>query len=82
MKLFNAALNRANIAAEIQGFLGSIMDVLLKFIVILAAAAVIGFDLTALVGILAAAGFCCGIGASRFFGQLRFWNYHNGFSPL
>ncbi|MEM8908894.1 MAG: mechanosensitive ion channel domain-containing protein [Bacteroidota bacterium] len=60
-KIFELTLNRANFAPEITSFLSSIFDVALKVFILLIVAGVLGFELTALVGILAAAGFAVGM---------------------
>lgn len=60
-QVFEMTLGRANFAPEITSFLGSIFDVALKTMVVLMVAGTLGFELTALVGILAAAGFAVGM---------------------
>lgn len=60
-KLVQRAFSKANFAPEVQSFLGSIIDIILKVGVILFAAGTLGFELTSLVAILAAAGFAVGM---------------------
>lgn len=59
--LSRSGLEKANFAPEITPFLVSLVDVMLKVLIILVAAGIIGFDTTALVGVLAAAGFAVGL---------------------
>lgn len=60
-KLFQMTMGRANFAPEVTSFLSSIFDVALKILILLIVAGILGFELTALVGILAAAGFAVGM---------------------
>ena len=68
-KLFEIALEKAKMDLEIRDFLGSIINAVLKFIVILAAAAMIGFDVSALLGVFAAAAFAIGLALQGFLGN-------------
>ncbi|MEL6926845.1 MAG: mechanosensitive ion channel family protein, partial [Bacteroidota bacterium] len=69
MKLFDMGLKKASLAVEVQGFLSSIIDVILKFVVILAAAAMLGFNISALLGVFAAAAFAIGLALQGFLGN-------------
>jgi len=60
-KLIVAAMKKANLSLEVTGFLTSLTNALLKAVVILAAASCIGFEITALLGVLAAASFAVGL---------------------
>lgn len=59
--LFELTMGKAKFAPEVTSFLSSIFDVSLKVLVLLIVAGTLGFELTALVGILAAAGFAVGM---------------------
>ncbi len=67
--LISAALVRANIAQEISSFLTSLLDIAMKFVVILLAASMIGFNASSLVAVLAAAGFAVGLALQGFLGN-------------
>ncbi|MCP9766138.1 mechanosensitive ion channel family protein [Lacihabitans soyangensis] len=54
-------LKRSNFSPEITSFLGSMFGIALKIAVLLMAAGIAGFDTSALVGMLAAAGFAVGL---------------------
>lgn len=54
-------LKRSNFSPEITSFLGSIFGIALKIAILLMAASIAGFDTSALVGMLAAAGFAVGL---------------------
>lgn len=54
-------LKRSNFSPEITSFLGSMFGIALKIAVLLMSAGIAGFDTSALVGILAAAGFAVGL---------------------
>ncbi len=60
-KIFQLSLTKANFAQEITSFLGSLVDMALKVMLLLMVAGVLGFELTSLVAILAAAGFAVGM---------------------
>lgn len=68
-RLISIALEKAKMDLEVRDFLGSIINVILKFIVILAAAAMIGFDVSALLGVFAAAAFAIGLALQGFLGN-------------
>ena len=67
--LINTTLNKANISPEIGTFLSSILDIFMKFIVVLIAASVLGFEVSSLVAVLAAAGFAVGLALQGFLGN-------------
>ncbi len=67
--IITKALDAANVGPEISGFLGSILNLLAKFIVILVAASIIGFKASSLLGILAAAAFAVGMALQGFLGN-------------
>lgn len=60
LKLMAAALDRASVSRDLIPFLMSLSGVAMKLFVILAAAGVMGWEMGALVGVLAAAGFAVG----------------------
>jgi small conductance mechanosensitive channel len=60
-KLVIARLKRSNFSPEITSFLGSMFGISLKVVVVLVAAGMAGFDTSALVGMVAAAGFAVGL---------------------
>lgn len=63
------SLEKSGVAPEIGGFLGSILEIAMKFIVILFAAGMIGFEVSSLLGVLAAAGFAIGLALQGFLGN-------------
>jgi small conductance mechanosensitive channel len=67
--LISASLEKAGIAKEISSFLESILDITFKFIVLLVAASMFGFEVSSLVGVLAAAGFAVGLALQGFLGN-------------
>jgi len=62
-------LEKANMGIEITDFLSSLFDILLKAIVFLFAASFIGFEISTLLGVLAAAGFAVGLALQGFLGN-------------
>jgi len=68
-KVLNLALEKAKLEQEISDFLGSVIDIVLKLAVVLIAAGIIGVELTALIGLLAAAGFAVGLALQGFLGN-------------
>ncbi|MBK9509231.1 MAG: hypothetical protein IPO04_07025 [Cytophagaceae bacterium] len=60
-KLVVGRLKRSSFSPEITSFLGSLLGITLKVAVLLMAAGMAGFDTSALVGMLAAAGFAVGL---------------------
>jgi small conductance mechanosensitive channel len=63
------SLERTRIAVEISSFLTSMLDVVMRFAVILFAAGMMGFEITSLLGVLAAAGFAIGLALQGFLGN-------------
>lgn len=57
IKIFEISLEKANLSPEISGFALSFVGILLKVAVLLFAASFLGFEMTSIVGILAAASF-------------------------
>lgn len=68
-KYVRLALEKANFDIEIVEFLGSLIDMVLKIMVFLFAASVVGVEMTALIGLLAAAGFAIGMALQGFLGN-------------
>jgi len=69
MKLVKKGLKHSSLTQEVQEFLGSILDVLLKFVILLASAAMVGFNISALLGVFAAAAFAVGLALQGFLGN-------------
>jgi len=67
--LITLSIEKSGIDNEISSFLSSIVDIVLKFIVILAAAGTLGFAVSSLLGVLAAAGFAIGLALQGFLGN-------------
>jgi small conductance mechanosensitive channel len=63
------SLESTRIAVEISSFLGSMLDVVMRFAVIMFAAGMIGFEVSSLLGVLAAAGFAVGLALQGFLGN-------------
>jgi len=68
-RLISSSMEKSGIEKEIGGFLSSIIDIVLKFVVVLAAAGTLGFAVSSLLGILAAAGFAIGMALQGFLGN-------------
>lgn len=68
-KIIEKALKQSNIGPEIEQFLGSILEIILKGVVILIAASMVGIKVSALFGMLAAAGFAVGLALQGFLGN-------------
>jgi len=68
-KVFSLILKKANIEIEIEEFLLSLIDIFLKIVVFVIAAGIIGIKLSALFGVLAAAGFAIGLALQGFMGN-------------
>jgi small conductance mechanosensitive channel len=68
-RLVNHSLDKAKVSREVNTFLSSMLDIVLKFVVLLIAAGVIGFQVSSLVAILAAAGFAVGLALQGFLGN-------------
>jgi len=67
--LIDKSLDKANVGPEISGFLSSILSMLMKIIVVMIAASFIGFEVSSLLGVLAAAGFAIGLALQGFLGN-------------
>ena len=67
--VFSRLMARASLGPELTGFLNSIISITLKFIVILFAAAILGFQVSAVVGILAGVVFAIGLALQGFLGN-------------
>ncbi len=63
------ALEKAGLEKEVSDFLHSLIDILLKIVVVLVAASIVGVKMTALIGLLAAAGFAIGLALQGFLGN-------------
>lgn len=68
-KLIRLAFEKANLGIEVTEFLSSLMELLLKAVVFLFAASMIGFEVSTLLGVLAAAGFAVGLALQGFLGN-------------
>ena len=68
-KLIKAAIEKGNLGLEVTEFLASILDIFLKIIVFAVAASIVGVKLSALFGVLAAAGFAVGLALQGFLGN-------------
>ncbi len=68
-RFIDAALSKAKVSPEISSFLGSILEIGMKFVVLLIAAGVVGFEVSSLVAVLAAAGFAVGLALQGFLGN-------------
>ncbi|MFK7808948.1 MAG: mechanosensitive ion channel family protein [Saprospiraceae bacterium] len=63
------AMKKAGLSLEITSFLSSIVEIVLKFVVVLVAAGILGFEVSSLVAVLAAAGFAVGLALQGFLGN-------------
>lgn len=68
-KLARYSLSKASMGREVEDFLGSILDVLMKIVVVLAAVATVGVEVSAIFGVLAAASFAVGLALQGFLGN-------------
>lgn len=68
-KIIRTGLEKAHLGPEVTEFLSSILDLLLKAIIIAISASIIGIKLSALFGVLAAAGFAVGLALQGFLGN-------------
>jgi small conductance mechanosensitive channel len=68
-KVIRYSLSKSNMGQEVEDFLGSIVDLLLKLAVILAAVATVGVEVSAIFGVLAAASFAVGLALQGFLGN-------------
>ncbi len=76
-KVLHKAIERSNIDDEVSGFLQSIIGILLNVALIIFAVPIIGVELSALIGILAAVGFAIGFAFQGFLG-----NYASGLTII
>jgi len=67
--VIRTGLEKANLGPEVTEFLSSIVDIFLKIVVIAISASIVGVKLSALFGILAAAGFAVGLALQGFLGN-------------
>jgi len=68
-KVLRLAFDKANMGIEISDFLSSLMDIVMKAVVFVIAASIIGFEVSTLLGVLAAAGFAVGLALQGFLGN-------------
>ncbi len=69
LKAITKLIDKAGVGVEISGFLNSIINIVLKMAVILGAMSIIGFEVSSLLGILAAAAFAIGMALQGFMGN-------------
>lgn len=67
--VINQMIERSNIDDEVSGFLQSVIGILLNIVLILVAVPIIGIELSALLGVLAAIGFAIGLALQGFLGN-------------
>ena len=67
--LLKGGIAKANVSSEVTTFLGSIIDIVLKLAVILVAASIVGFQVSSLLGLIAAVGFAVGMALQGFLGN-------------
>lgn len=68
-KIIRSGFEKANLGPEVTEFLSSIVDIIFKIIVIAISASILGIKLSALFGVLAAAGFAVGLALQGFLGN-------------
>ena len=68
-RMIRIAFDKANMGIEVTDFLTSLIDIFLKASVFLLAASIIGFQVSTLLGVLAAAGFAVGLALQGFLGN-------------
>lgn len=68
-KVLKVGLEKANLGIEVTEFLASLLELLLKAVVFLFAASILGFQVSTLLGVLAAAGFAVGLALQGFLGN-------------
>ena len=68
-KIIVLGLEKANLDREVTEFLSSIVEIGLKLVVFLIAISILGVKMTALFGLLAAAGFAIGLALQGFLGN-------------
>ena len=69
VKLIDMALEKASLGPELSGFFSSMASIALKFIVILIAASILGFEVASIMGILAGVVFAVGLALQGFLGN-------------
>lgn len=69
IKVIEHSIERSKIDPEVSSFLSSIFNIVLKLAVVLVAVSIIGVELTALLGLLAAAAFAVGMALQGFLGN-------------
>lgn len=69
LKVIVKSIEKSKIDNEISSFLASIIDIVLKLIVLLLAVSVIGVEVSALLGVVAAAAFAVGMALQGFLGN-------------
>ncbi len=62
-------LNRSSLGPELSGFFMSMASIILKFVVVLIALGILGFEVSAVIGILAGAVFAIGLALQGFLGN-------------
>ena len=67
--IIDKSMAKAGLSLEIATFLSSIIEIVMKFVVILVAAGIIGFEISSLMAVLAAAGFAVGLALQGFLGN-------------
>ncbi|NND07408.1 MAG: hypothetical protein HKN87_13610 [Saprospiraceae bacterium] len=80
--LFARLMERAGVGAELSGFFISVISIALKFVVILLAAGMIGFQVSSLLGVLVGSVFAIGLALQGFSRQFCSWNNHHFFQAL
>lgn len=68
-KFLKAGLKKSSLDYEISEFLGSLLETIMKLAVILFAVSMLGIEMTAIIGLLAAAGFAVGMALQGFLGN-------------
>lgn len=69
MIVLRKGLEKSSLDYEITEFLGSLLETLMKIAVILFAVSMLGIEMTAIIGLLAAAGFAVGMALQGFLGN-------------
>ena len=68
-KLLNIAIERSSIDNEISSFLQSLLGIILNVLLVFIVIPILGFEISALIGILAAVGFAIGLALQGFLGN-------------
>ena len=69
IKLLEHILEKASLGPELSGFFASMASIALKFVVILIAAGILGFEVSAIIGVLAGVVFAIGLALQGFLGN-------------